>query len=236
VNSVLESSGVTLSDDVHVSISGGVAITDLSSGTLATLDSADQVSYDYVYGSIDDLLSTAGKAHIQNGVDIVVQDETISFAQLEELNALNRTGHITATLEEVPDLSAPNTFHVLSSTTPTQTIENGEVAEVIDAAGSQTFSVEHGAKLVLMGLSGDNNIVFESYTKDQLTVSHSGTTVIFTDADTDVQVAAIMMNGDAGSEQTIIFNGDQSHEHVALTLVGTLSYDGEDIAATGVIA
>ena len=171
---------------------------------------------------------------MRNGTNITISD-AVSLAELAAIHAVDISGVITAPLPATPTLlSAPNAYLIETPNTPAVNITSGMVASVIDAAGAQVIDIAAGGKLILSASNGNNNIIFHGYTAAQLDVSHSGTTVIFTDHATQQQVAAIATDATFANKQTITFS-DASH--VELTLIGsTLALGKTDITAVGHIA
>lgn len=104
----------------------------------------------------------------------------------------------------------------------------GMVAKVIDAAGDQVIHIAAGGKLFLKGSDGHNVVVFDAFHLGDLTVSRSGSTVIFRDLE-DHDIAWIEVTDHALS-QTIGFSDGT---HVELTLTGTkydvLKFNGDNI-------
>jgi hypothetical protein len=110
-------------------------------------------------------------------------------------------------------------FGIQTATTPSWTVSNGVVAKVIDALGDQVIHIAAGGKLILTGSEGHNVVVFDAFQLGDLTVSRSGSTVIFSDnaTPTSHQIASIAVTSFAPS-QTIGFSDGT---HVELTLTGT---------------
>jgi hypothetical protein len=114
-------------------------------------------------------------------------------------------------------------------------ITNNTVAKINDAPGDQTFEIEAGGnKLVLESVQGHNEIKFDGYLASELSVTHVGTTAIFT-ASKDPnhpQIASIAMS-DQGVLQTITYS-DNSHGKLTLTGI-FLALDGVIISTIGTI-
>jgi len=78
---------------------------------------------------------------------------------------------------------------------------------------------------------GHNVLVFDDFIASALTVTHSGTTVIFSSGST--QIASIATDATYAPSQTITYSDGSS---VELTLVGsTLALDGVTIGTVGTI-
>jgi hypothetical protein len=166
--------------------------------------------------------------YIKSGTNIIV-DGDITTNQLAALDVANGNG--TVILASNTLLSMPNTYLIESADTPIWTVSGGMVAKVIDAPGNQVIHIAKGGKLSLTGSEGHNVVVFDAFQLGDLTVSRSGSTVIFSDKATPTphQIASIAVTSFAPS-QTIGFSDGT---HVELTLTGTnydvLKFDGNDI-------
>lgn len=105
------------------------------------------------------------------------------------------------------------------------------VANVIDGSGAQVIHLASGGRLNLSGSDGHNVIVFDAYVSADLTVVHSGTTVIFKSGST--QIASIATDATYAPSQTITYS-DASH--VELTNNGTtIALNGVAITAVEAI-
>jgi hypothetical protein len=211
--------------------SANVAITD--SASIAELVAIDNVAGNVTINTIIDSVTnlfTSGNVHsyVKAGVNVVVTG-AFTETQLAQLDLANGAGNVTSSYDTT--LASPNMFGIQTATTPSWTVSNGVVAKVIDAAGDQVIHIAAGGKLSLTGSDGHNVVVFDAFQLGDLTVSRSGSTVIFSDKATPTphQIASIAVTSFAPS-QTIGFSDGT---HVELTLTGTnydvLKFDGNDI-------
>ena len=227
---------MTANGTSYVTSNHAVTVSDAATvAQLTTIDTATTgtLTYSAITDTAANLATLSGStwtvnAKVLNGTNVTVSG-TIDAAELAAIDAANVGGTVTlaSTL-----LSAPNTYLVETASTPSWTVANNMVANVIDAAGAQLIHIASGGKLNLSGSDGHNVIVFDAYAAGDLTVSHSGTTVIFTAGST--QVASIATDVTYAASQTIEYsNGAQ----VELTLIGTtLALDGTTISTVGSIA
>jgi hypothetical protein len=146
-------------------------------------------------------------SQLHANTDIVVIGD-IATGALQALRAFNVGGDVTQATQ------AANHFNIATSAVNDYTIAVGEVTNLIDVAGNQTYHVERsdgltsGGVLNLSGVDGHNTIVFDGYysyhggdsllPRSYLTMTQSGTTAYFLDTQTHMQVAAISLNENSG--------------------------------------
>jgi hypothetical protein len=189
------------------------------------------VSYDTVVDTAGSLVKLVGGAWVVDSqlhanTDIIVIGE-IDGGALQALQAFDVGGTVTQASPAV------NHFNIATSAVEDYIIATGEVTNLIDVAGDQTYHVARsdglasGGVLNLSGVDGHNTIVFDGYyaaggegllPRAYLTMTQSGTTAYFLDAQTHMQVAAISLNENAGTQYIEYADGSQ----VELQLVGTV--------------
>jgi hypothetical protein len=218
-----------------------VNVTISDSPTIAQLQDVDGLTGTVTYTSITDTAAhlatpstTAGvttwtaNAYITSGKNVFITGN-IDPAELTAIDAANGAGTVTLLDSR---LSAPNSYTTVTSLTPPGITTNNTVAKIYDAAGDQTFEIAAGGKLVLESVQGHNVIKFDGYAPGTLSVSHSASTVIFTDSITNQQIASIAMSAQ-GDSQTITYS---DNSHVELTLTGTtFALGGVPVDNTGTI-
>jgi hypothetical protein len=190
------------------------------------------VSYDTVVDSASSLIKLVGNtwtvdSQLHANTDIIVIGE-IAAGALQALRAFNIDGDVT---QASP---AANHFSIATSAVADYTIAAGEVTNLIDVAGDQVYHVAQssgatsGGVLNLSGVDGHNTIVFDGYymynnnsegspPPPHLTMTQSGTTAYFLDAETHMQVAAISLSVDSAGQY--INYADAQFE---IKLVGTV--------------
>lgn len=209
--------------------------------SVAQLKALDAITTGAVsYGTVVDTAANLAKlvngawvvdSQLHANTDIVVIGD-IATGALQALRAFNVGGDVTLATQ------AANHFNIATSAAADYTIAAGEVTNLIDVAGAQTYHVARsdgltsGGVLNLSGVDGHNTIVFDGYyagnggneglslmaPRSYLTMTQSGTTAYFLDAQTHMQVAAISLNEDAGRQYIEYANGDVQE----LKLVGNV--------------
>jgi hypothetical protein len=208
-----------------------VTVTDSASvSQLAAIDAATtgNVTYTSVTDTASHLATLkngvwSASGYVHDGTTVMVLGD-VSEGELAALDAANGNGEVIVAAPAATDFvamtSAMNDYIQILAT---------KVFDVIDLAGVQVYDIDapfaggHGGILNLSGTDGQNTIAFHGYVPDgvngaHLTMTQSGTTALFWDAQTHVEVAAISMSVDHAPIQNLVFE-DGSSFH--LTLVGT---------------
>jgi hypothetical protein len=227
----LGSAAAVVAHATSINVTDSASIAQL--GLLAAADHTVALTYSSITDTPADLATFSDSIWtvdplIHASTNITV-DGQISAAELTAIQEVDTTGTIT-----VSSLAVPNSYVVVTPTTPSWVISTGIAASVIDSASTNGHIIHlaAGATLNLTGVDSVNDIVFDNFTAGQLSVSHSGATVIFTDIANGQQIAAIAMDLTAPT-QTITYS-DSSHVH--LTLIGsTLALGGVAISTVGAI-
>ncbi len=219
-------------------ITGDVSVTINSPATIAQLTAIDNsttgtLTYTNIHDTAYNLATqdpttgiwSVNSPYIKQGTNIIV-DGNITTNELAALEVANGNGTVISASNT--SLDKPNTYLIESEDTPIWTVSGGMVAKVIDAAGDQVIHIAAGGKLFLKGSDGYNVVVFDAFHLVDLTVSSSGSTVIFRDSE-DHDIAWIEVT-DHAPKQTIGFSDGT---HVELTLTGTnydvLKFNGDNI-------
>lgn len=207
-----------------------VTVTDTASvSQLAAIDAATtgNVTYTSVTDTAAHLATLSNgvwtaNGYVHDGTTVMVLGD-IGEGALAALDAANGSGDV------IVAAPAATNFVIATSDVPNYQILASMVFNVIDVAGVQVYELDapfsslHGGILNLSGTDGQNTIVFHGYVPDNvggahLTMTQSGTTAMFWDAQTHVEVAAISMSLDHAPVQNLVFEDGSGFN---LTLVGT---------------
>lgn len=196
-----------------------VTVTDSASiGQLSAIDAA--TAGNLTYSSVTD--NASHLATLKNGVwsaSSYVHDGTTVMV----------IGDIDGAGDVILAAPAATDFLIATSDQSNYQILAARVYNVIDIEGVQQYEIDapfssvHGGILNLSGTDGQNTIVFHGYVPGNvnganLTMTQSGTTAIFWDAHTHVEVAAISMSLDYAPIQNLVFEDGSGFN---LTLVGS---------------
>jgi hypothetical protein len=224
--------GTTLVSGLPSLNNAAVTVTDAASvAQLTALHTAagdGTVSYGTITDTAAHLATLTGaiwsvNAAIKSGTNVIVSN-AITAAELTAIDLANGSGTVTA----LANLPASNFYAVETASTPSWTVATGVAANVVDAAGAQTIHIAAGGTLNLSGSDGNNVIVFDNYLREQLHITSSGTTVIFSDA--SGAVASIATDAVFAATQTIQFSDGSQ---VSLTdTSGALAINGVTIVGS----
>jgi hypothetical protein len=208
----------------QVTVTDSASISQLTAIDAAT---AGNVTYTSVTDTASHLATLkngvwSANGYVHDGTTVMVLGD-ISDGALAALDAANGSGDVIVAAPAATD------FLIATSDAVNYQILAGKVFNVIDLAGVQTYEIDapfsslHGGILNLSGTDGQNTIAFHGYVPDgvngaHLTMTQSGTTAIFWDAQTHVEVAAISMSLDHAPVQNLVFENGAGFN---LTLVGT---------------
>lgn len=227
---VLNSDGIDWVPDIAVKLNAGtMAAADLNNIDSRSTTAVDARLVREVSGSEADLLKLVGSTGITLAADYDVSiTGSLEASALAVVDAANGSGTIRL-LENLLE----SAYIVATPATSARIVADGALANIIDCPGAQIIHVASGGKLNLSGSDGNNVIVFDDYAPADLSVSHSGATVIFSRIADSAQIAWIATDIIYAPEQTIGFSDGTQ---VALTLVGSsLQLDGVAIAEIGEI-
>jgi hypothetical protein len=216
-----------------------VTVTDSASiSQLTAIDAATDgaLSYTSVSDNASHLATLkngvwSANGYIHDGTTVMVLGD-ISADALKALDAANGAADVILAAPAATD------FVIATSASDEYQILANHVYNVIDVAGAQEYHIgapgqtlagpASGGVLNLSGSDGQNTIIFDGYAMlgqgAHLTMTQSGTTAIFWDQETHMEVAAISMSADHAPVQNLVFGAEAGFQ---LTLVGsviTLAY------------
>jgi hypothetical protein len=216
-----------------------VTVTDSASiSQLTAIDAATDgaLSYTSVTDNASHLATLkngvwSANGYIHDGTSVMVLGD-ISADALKALDAANGAADVILAAPAATD------FVIATSASDEYQILANHVYNVIDVAGAQEYHIgapgqtlagpASGGVLNLSGSDGQNTIIFDGYAMlgqgAHLTMTQSGTTAIFWDQETHMEVAAISMSADHAPVQNLVFGAEAGFQ---LTLVGsviTLAY------------
>ncbi|MCX7172022.1 MAG: hypothetical protein NTY41_17555 [Proteobacteria bacterium] len=228
IAAMISSDGIDTAADVAVKPDAGTA----AAAELNTIDSHTTAAVDARLitgraGTVTEILKFVAAQGITTAANYDVSATgSIDAAELAVIDAANGSGTLRT------DSNTPESAYlILTPTTPTLTIANGIFANVIDSPGVQVIHVAAGGKLNLSGSDGHNLIVFDDYAPTDLSVSHAGTTAIFSLNADSTQIAWIATDSAYAPTQTMAFSDGSQTE---LTLVGSsLQFGGVAITDVG---
>ncbi len=209
-----------------VTVTGAASVAQLTA--LHAAAGSGVVSYSTVADTAAVLATLSGStwtvnAAIKSGTNVIVST-VIGADELAAIDAANGAGTVTS----LANMPGSNFYAVETAATPSWSVAGGVVANVIDAAGAQTIHIAAGGALNLSGSDGNNVIVFDNYLREQLHITSSGTTVIFSDG--NGAVASIATDAVYAATQTIQF---RDGSHVSLTDTGgVLAINGVTIVGS----